>query len=279
MGECFMNPKVKAIVDAIDFYQSTYPEDACVLIFDTEKVVGYKRGHHVDLKIQVGETVESHRNTTSIRAMRSGKFLREERSAEMFGFPYIASSVPIYDGNKIVGVVTGVISNHRIDNMREAAYELTGAVQEMTATNELLTSASGDVSKRIEELAQFAEELQGSIEQINSIVGAVKGIAMRSKILGLNASIEAARSGIHGKGFAVVANEIQKMAESSTSSANNIEQQLEHITSSIHFINNSTNQISSFAQQYNASMNEMQNSYADLNDIGRTLLDLSEIEH
>lgn len=274
-----MNPKVKAIVDSIDFYQSTYPEDACVLIFDTEKVVGYKRGQNVDLKITLGETVEQHRHTTSVRAMKSGKFLREERSAEMFGFPYIASSVPIYDGNQVVGVVTGVISNHRISNMREAAYELTGAVQEMTATNELLTSSSGDVSKRIEELSHFAEELQENIEQINAIVGAVKDIAMRSKILGLNASIEAARSGVHGRGFAVVANEIQKMAESSTASANNIEQQLEHITSSIHFINNSTNQISSFAQQYNASMHEMQDSFASVNDIGQTLLDLSEIEH
>lgn len=274
-----MNPKVKAIVDAIDFYQSTYPEDACILIFDTEKVVGYKRGRDVDLKIRLGETVDKHRNTTSIRAMRSGKFLREERSAEMFGFPYIASSVPIYENNRVVGVVTGVISNYRVSNMREAAYELTGAVQEMTATNELLTSASGDVSKQIVELSKFAEALQGNIEQINSIVGAVKEIAMRSKILGLNASIEAARSGVHGKGFAVVANEIQKMAESSTASANNIESQLEHITSSINFINNSTNQISSFAQQYNASMHEMQHSYSDLNDIGKKLLDLSEIEH
>lgn len=274
-----MNPKLKAIVDAIDFYQSTYPEDACILIFDTEKVVGYKRGHRVDLKIKLGETVEQHKQTTSVRAMHSGKFLREERSAEMFGFPYIASSVPIYDGHKVVGVVTGVISNHRVSNMREAAYELTGAVQEMTATNEVLTLASGDVTKRIEELSQFAESLQENIEQINAIVGAVKDIAMRSKILGLNASIEAARSGIHGKGFAVVANEIQKMAESSTSSANNIEQQLSHITNSIHFISNSTNQISSFAQQYNASMHEMQDSYAGLNEIGRTLLDLGEIEH
>lgn len=274
-----MNPKLKVIIDSIDFYQATYPEDACILIFDTEKVVGYKRGQHVDLKITLGETVEQHRTTTSVRAMHSGKFLREERSGEVFGFPYIASSVPVYDNHKVVGVVTGVISNHRISNMRDAAYELTGAVQEMSATNETLTFASSDVSKRIEELALFAESLQDNIEQINHIVGAVKEIAMRSKILGLNASIEAARSGIHGRGFAVVANEIQKMAQSSTTSANNIEGQLENITKSINFINNSTNQISSFTQQYNASRHEMNESFSSLNDIGRALLDLSEIEH
>ena len=274
-----MNPKLKVIVDSIDFYQATYPEDACILIFDTEKVVGYKRGEKIDLKIKLGETAEQHRNTTSVRAMRSGKFLREERSAQGFGFPYIASSVPVMDNGKVVGVVTGVISNYRVSNMRTVAEELSGAVQEMSATTEQLAHASTDVSKRIEELSQYAELMNGNIQQINSIVNAVKDIAMHSKILGLNASIEAARSGEHGKGFAVVANEIQKMAQNSTDSANNIAKQLVDITNSIEHINAYTKQISSFTEEYTASMHEMSSGYTSINQIGQKLLDLGEVEH
>ena len=274
-----MNPKLQAIVDSIDFYQSTYPEDACILIFDTEKVVGYKRGKKVDLKIHLGETVEQHRNTTSVRAMKSGKFLREERSAEVFGFPYIASSVPVVDNGRVIGVVTGVISNFRVSNMRTVAEELSGAVQEMSATTEQLAHASTDVSTRLEELSQYAARTNETIQQINAIVGAVKDIAMHSKILGLNASIEAARSGEHGKGFAVVANEIQKMAHNSTDSANNIEKQLIDIANSIEHINAYTKQISSFTEEYTASMHEMSNGYVSINKIGQKLLDLGEIEN
>lgn len=129
-----MHTKLKAIVDSIDFYQATYPEDACVLIFDTKKVIAYKRGKRVDLKINVGETITMHQNTTSVRAMKSGKFLREERGAELFGFSYIASTVPVYDGRKVIGVVTGVISNDRVHNIRTVGTELTGAVQQMSAS-------------------------------------------------------------------------------------------------------------------------------------------------
>lgn len=38
----------------------------------------------------------------------------------------------------------------------------------------------------------------------------IRTTAVRSRILGLNASIVAARSGEHGKGIAVVANEVKK---------------------------------------------------------------------
>ena len=273
-----MNTKLKAVVDSIDFYQATYPEDACVLIFDTEKVVAYKRGRQVDLKINVGETVEMHKNTTSVRALKSGKFLREERGAELFGFAYIASAVPIYDGGKIVGVVTGVISNERVHNIRTVGIELTGAVQQMSATTEELAHASTDVSKSIEDLSIFTDTMSNDIQQINIIVNAVKDIASKSKILGLNASIEAARSGIHGKGFAVVANEIQKMAQNSTESAESIAKELENIKKAITYVNESTTRIAAFTEEYTASMHEMSASYTRINRIGDQLMELSEID-
>ena len=272
-----MNTKLKAVVDSIDFYQATYPEDACVLIFDTEKVVAYKSGRQVDLKINVGETVEMHKNTTSVRAMKSGKFLREERGAELFGFSYIASAVPIYDDGRIVGVVTGVISNERVHNIRTVGMELTGAVQQMSANTEELAHASTDVSKSIEDLSRFADTMNNDIQQINAIVNAVKEIASKSKILGLNASIEAARSGIHGKGFAVVANEIQKMAQNSIESAEIIAKELENIKKAITYVNESTTRIAAFTEEYTASMHEMSASYTRINRIGDQLMELSEI--
>ena len=112
-------------------------------------------------------------------------------------------------------MLSAIISNEKMDSMRQLASELSSAVEEMTATNEELSAASMDVSKRLDGLVISAETMTDDIQQINQIVELVKGIATKSQILGLNASIEAARSGEHGKGFAVVAKEIQKMAQNS----------------------------------------------------------------
>ena len=273
-----MNEKLQAVVNAMDTYRLTYPEDACIVVFDTERVIGYIPGRYVDLKINVGETVEQHKNTTSIRALRARKPLREERGPELFGFAYIASAVPIVDRGQVIGVCTGVISNDRVNEMRTVSNELSSSVSEMSSTTEDLAIASVDVSKQLEALSQFAETATSDIQRINSIVGTVKDIAQKSKILGLNASIEAARSGEHGKGFAIVAKEIQKMAQSSTESTDTIAKELENIKHSIEYINNSTSQISSFTDQYMTSMQQMSSTYTNLNDIGKKLLELSDIK-
>ena len=52
-------------------------------------------------------------------------------------------------------------------------------------------------------------------------------------MLGLNASIEAARAGEAGKGFSVVAKEIQKLSESSKSTANSISELTKQIQQSV----------------------------------------------
>ena len=272
-----MNEKLFTIVQSMDFYQMTFPEDAAILVFDTEKVIAYKPGKVIDLKFQVGETVEQHKNTVSMKAMRARKFIREERNADAYGFSYVASATPIFDNGDVVGVVTGIISNERINQMRKIATELSIAVDEMSTTTEELAMTSSDVSRRLDELSKFADSMSNDIQQINTIVSTVKDIAMHSKILGLNASIEAARSGEHGKGFAVVANEIQKMAQNSTDSANNIAGQLDNIKQSIEYINATTSQVADFTEQYSSSMHEINNAYDHLTNMGHHLLSISDI--
>lgn len=272
-----MNPKLQSIIDSIEYYQATYPEDACVVVTDTEKVLAYKPGKTIDLHIKIGSTVEKYRGTTSEKALSSGKFMKEERGPEVFGFAYISTAQPIYDGGKLIGVISAIISNEKSDKMRVLATELSSAVEEMTATNEEMTASSIDVSNRLEALSKLSESMNNDIQQINTIVNLVKDIAMKSKILGLNASIEAARSGEHGRGFAVVASEIQKMAQNSTESAEKIAKELEHIKSSIDNVNESTNQIAAFTQEFSASMHELNDAYVGINRTAEKLLDIGQI--
>jgi methyl-accepting chemotaxis protein len=59
-------------------------------------------------------------------------------------------------------------------------------------------------------------------KQITNIVKIITDMANQTRLLSLNASIEAARAGVYGLGFAVVADEVNKLADQTASAARDI---------------------------------------------------------
>ena len=71
------------------------------------------------------------------------------------------------------------------------------------------------IKEQVESIAEKILALSEQTQMIGEIIATVNDIAEQSKLLALNASIEAAKAGEHGKGFAVVSMEIRNLAEES----------------------------------------------------------------
>jgi hypothetical protein len=111
--------------------------------------------------------------------------------------------------------------------------KITGEIEEISVAMDQIATRSKEnfsYSQHIEEMTDNAEKC---LKDTDNILKAVQAIGNQTKMLGLNASIEAARAGVHGKGFAVVAEEMGKLSSHSVSSLKNINHILGEVQSSV----------------------------------------------
>jgi methyl-accepting chemotaxis protein/methyl-accepting chemotaxis protein-1 (serine sensor receptor) len=77
----------------------------------------------------------------------------------------------------------------------------------------------GEAEVTLASLVESMEDITSSSGRISQIMRVVDEIAFQTKLLGLNAAVEAARAGNAGSGFAVVAEEVRNLAQRSAQAA------------------------------------------------------------
>ena len=112
----------------------------------------------------------------------------------------------------------------------EASANLLGDVINMFVRASYATSQNTNIVHRLQDGINKAAE---QIVLANENTHQIEAFSNRQKILALNASIEAARSGEAGRGFAVVAQEVQKLAQGMAVTSVNIKNALREVTDTI----------------------------------------------
>jgi len=100
--------------------------------------------------------------------------------------------------------------------------EIAIGTQEITRSVSIAAAVAADGVKLTSTTNEALSKLVQSGEDIGEITRAISTIAQQTRMLALNANIEAARAGTAGKGFAVVASEVKELARQTESATEDI---------------------------------------------------------
>ena len=117
--------------------------------------------------------------------------------------------------------------------LRKMAASINETAMQVSATMEELAASANDVNENQKALNKEIANVSEISGKINEFTNLIRDIAKQTRLLGLNASIEAARAGSAGAGFAVVSEEIGKLADSSRETVDKIQEFTNQIGESV----------------------------------------------
>lgn len=266
--QCFM--------DIAHLLNEISTEDISICIQDTERILKYVPGRHIDLGIKEGDWLKE--GSVSYQVIKRKKKIMRTVGREVHGIPYIALGYPIFHENEIIGCVTTITSIDKREAMLQMAERLSAALQQFTASIQSAAASSDSLFQHNEQMKHRMESVNQTIQNIDKVTKIVDEVASQTNILGLNAAIEAARAGQHGRGFSVVASEIRKLAEKSGNSVKNISLQLESIQTSIQKLLESNTVIYQSSESLNQHLTELTSLVQELASMATALSEMAQLE-
>ena len=113
------------------------------------------------------------------------------------------------------------VEKHAFDVINSSDTSLNLVKEGITSIGDIIEQINR-LNEVVERSSQNIKELENLSKMIEGFTQVISGIANKTNILSLNASIEAARAGDQGRGFSVVAGEVRNLAAQSAKSSKEI---------------------------------------------------------
>lgn len=258
------------------YLKSLLGENSTIIVSDTNSYIYYDPGQ-VDFGFSVGDEIVD--GTLMDKTIKGGQKIVAKVSLEQskFPFPYIATTTPLKEGNRVIGVIAIAHSTDTEEKINNMSRDLAETTNQLAGVSENLTGGAQELASIAQTMAEEAETVTQQIHQTEQIMRIIHEISDSTHMLGLNAAIEAARAGEMGRGFSVVAEEIRKLAANSKQSSKNIKDNLEKMTQILSRLSSETANIAALSEEQAASTEETNASIQQLQAVAEELQHIAEV--
>lgn len=228
---CSFDKFVEAFTLVMPYLKEILNIDMGIHIGDQKGFIDYSDAEQFHLSVQPGMKYPP--GDQAHEVLSSGKQLISTLAPDVLGVAVKGVATPIYEGEELKGLIGVARSMEQEYQAGEMTRELAESMQQTVFAVEEIAAAASQIQMSEEKLAQEISQIREFSEQVIKVLAFIRTIADQTKMLGLNAAIEAARAGDAGRGFGVVAEEIRKLSDESKQTADQIQLLIQSIQEGI----------------------------------------------
>lgn len=220
-------PEIKAFESFAKLMGNEFPQGCMLYICDREKFLCRYESDNYELGgksvAQVGDRLGQ--GGVALQAMEKKVRMSRDLPEEVYNTPVKVVAIPIEDkdSGQVTGAIGMALNRGLASSLQSFISDTDKSLHEINMAAESVANNAETTAVNSRSLNENISALAATTDTINSILMEVKNISDQTKMLGLNAAIEAARAGDVGRGFAVVAEEVRKLSEESKSTVNEIQ--------------------------------------------------------
>lgn len=261
---------LESFVNVLDQLPLLFEDEISFSLTDLNKFIAFRPSENMSAFAKVGDPIP--KDDILMKAIKTGKAYTITTDRCTTGFNIRVAAFPIKnEQGEIVGALSYGRSLKNSNDILDLSKNLVAATSRIVSTIEVInnqTKSIVDTNSNIQN--KIAVTLEES-KKTDDIITLVNQISAQTNLLGLNASIEAARAGDSGKGFSVVASEIRKLSSNSKSSINQINEILNNIKNSVAKIGQDINKTTDSSSIQAAAISEIAVSVQALKETAELL--------
>ena len=243
------------VINAAPYIPLFIDEPVSVAVTNTETFIFNQPCAEIPVACNLGEPFPA--GSTPGLVISSRERTRREVPAHVYGVPFMSYAIPLWEDGAVVGCLMIAKSIEKIKGVKDAISTLSEEIEQVVEVVNAITDEIQVVSENNQEIYGMMTKLLEETEKMNGILAVINKLSNSSKMLGLNASIEAARAGQAGKGFAVVASEIERMSNNTTQSAKEIGSMLKGVDDQVNNVSEKSKATSDSVSQQAAALQEI----------------------